>query len=228
MAPVRSLVWRSARTAFVAATLGGAVACERPDAGSSFTLAVHVEGDPGRALRGADVAFLGQRVGTTGDSGTVTLTVRGVEGEHIPVAVTCPEGFQSPSAPTDVVLHHLAEPGRRPEYDVSCVPKRRRIVVVVRADHGPDLPVLYLGREVARTDESGAAHAIIETPANEDVEIGLGTSDASDGRLRPQNPSMKFVASDTNGIKVFSVQFEVEADKRRASGPRTARPVRLN
>jgi hypothetical protein len=221
------LPWAS-RAAFVAAALGAMAGCETSEKSVPFALAVRVEGDPGRPLRGADVSFLGQRVGTTGDSGTVVLTVRGVEGEHIPVAVACPEGFQSPSAPTDVVLHRLAEPGRRPEYDISCVPKRRHIVVVVRADRGPNLPVLYLGREVARTDESGAAHALVEAPANEDVEIGLGTNEAGDGRLRPQNPSMKFVASDTNEIKVFSVQFEIEADKRRAGGPRTWRPVRLN
>jgi hypothetical protein len=165
-------------------------------------------------------------VGTTGDAGTLAVGIRGSEGEHVALTVGCPEGYESPSGPVDVVLHRL-EAGRKPQYDISCPPVRRNIVVVVRADHGPGLPIMYLGREIGSTDESGAAHAVVSAPSNEDVEVLLSTREPGHERLRPQNPSMKFVSSDANDIKIFSVQFQLEPD-RHSSAPRSALPVRLH
>jgi hypothetical protein len=173
------------------------------------------------------VAFGGHDVGKTGERGSLALAIHGTEGEHVALTVACPEGYQSRGNPIDVVLHRLSEPGRKPEYDVACRPVTRSLVIVVRADQGPRLPVLYLGKEVARTDESGAAHALVKAPASEDVEVTISTSDAANQRLRPQSPSMKFVAADQGDIKLFSVKFTQEPEKRRAAS-RPLLPVRLN
>lgn len=173
------------------------------------------------------MSVLGREVARTRDAGALALAVRGVEGEHVPITVSCPEGFVSPAQPTDVVLHHLADPGRNPEYEVRCAPINRNLVVVVRADRGTHLPVLYLGRVIARTDASGAAHALVQAPANEEVELTLSTSEPGNERLRPQSPTIKFGAGDRDNIKMFNVAFQLEPEKRSAPALRTM-PIRLN
>ena len=196
--------------------------------GGSYRLSVQVASEPGRPLPGVPVSYLGQTVGRTDAQGVAGLSIRGSEGEHVALTVTCPDGFHAPSKTIDVVLHHWSEAGRKPEYEFQCSPLNRTVVVVVRADRGPNLPVLYLGREIARTDESGAAHALVSVPASDDMEITLSTSEPGSERLRPQNPSIKFSATDREPLKLYSVKFSLEPEKRRAvaSGPRM--PVRIN
>jgi hypothetical protein len=206
----------------------GAAGCDRSDASRSYPLVIRVEEQPGRPVAGAAVSFAGKRVGLTDARGALTLAVRGGEGEHVPITVACPESFVSPPKPADVVLHRLDDPDRKPEYEVQCRPMNRSVVIVVRADHGARLPVVYLGKEIARTDESGAAHALLDVPASEEIEISLSTGEPGNERLRPQNPSMKFVSGDTNDVKIFNVQFQQEPETRRASAPARRLPVRIN
>jgi hypothetical protein len=210
---------------FVLAPAWGCAREERQTA--SYPLVIRVESQPGQPVAGASVSFQGRSVGRTDDAGTVTLAVRGAEGEHVTIGVGCPDGFAAAGKAADIVLHALEDPTRKPEYDVECRPIRRTIVVVVRADRGPDLPVMYLGHEVARTDESGAAHALLEVPASDDVEISLSTVEAGHERLRPQNPSMKFFASDPSDLKVFSVPFQVQPEARAYRAERRL-PIRIN
>lgn len=198
-----------------------------PESGS-YRLSVQVTSDPGRPLPGVPVAYLGQTVGRTDAQGIAGLSVRGSEGEHVALTVSCPDGFHAPAKTVDVVLHHWSEAGRKPEYEFQCSPLNRTVVVIVRADRGPNLPVLYLGREITRTDESGAAHALLSVPASDDLEITLSTTEPGSERLRPQNPTMKFTAADPEPLKLYSVKFSLEPEKRRAvaTGPRM--PVRIN
>jgi hypothetical protein len=102
-----------------------------------------------------------------------------------------------------------------PLYEVSCPPEVRTIVVAVRATQGPDLPVMYLGKEVARTDASGAAHVQLRLHPEERFELMLST-EGREQRLRPENPTAVFVAKDRDEILFFDQRFEVEKPKRRA------------
>ena len=52
----------------------------------------------------------------------------------------------------------------------------RRVVVAVRAENGPNLPVTYLGRAVGRTDASGAAHVLLAMHPGDQFSLGLDTS----------------------------------------------------
>jgi hypothetical protein len=205
------------------------MACGRtqpPDA--AYALVLRVEAQPGRPVAGAAISLDGRVVGRTGDSGALALAVGGREGQHVSIAVACPDGFLSPAKPIDTVLHRLDDTRRKPEYEVSCRPLARRVVVVVRADRGPNLPVLHLGKEVARTDGSGAAHALLEVPVSDDVEITLGTTEPGGERLRPQNPSIKFVGAEPDEIRFFHVSFQLEPEPRRAVAPPVRMPIRIN
>src|SRR5207247_1568943 len=105
---------------------------------------------------------------TTDVEGMGKIQLAGNEGDIFDIAVACPEGFRSPAKPVHVVLHRLAEADKTPEYAVSCPPTTRTVVVAVRADNGANLPVRYLGREVARTDSSGVAHFVGKFRADEE------------------------------------------------------------
>jgi hypothetical protein len=173
------------------------------------------------------VSFGGRVLGQTDDRGVVLLAMHGSEGDRAELLVRCPAGFLSPSKPLDVLLHRLAAPNVRAEYEIRCPPVRRELVVVVRAEHGPNLPVMVLGREVARTDGSGVAHALLEVSAYDQVEMTLRTDEPGAERLRPQNPVMKFTSADRDDMKLFDVRFEIEPAKRRGLATH-ALPVRLH
>lgn len=186
---------------------------------------IHVSGDPGRPIKDAFVTYNGQKVSQSGADGVAPLKLTGKDGEVFDVSVTCPEGFLSPSRPVQVVLKRLADPTKKPEYDVSCPPSQRTVVVAVRADGGPNLPVLYLGREVARTDASGAAHVMFKLKPDEQFDLVLGTGD--NDRLRPQNPFASFVVKERDEVFTFDQRFELEKRKVVVHGPIHRGPVKI-
>jgi hypothetical protein len=171
---------------------------------------VRVNGDPGQPLKGALLLFNGQKVSESGDDGVAKLKLTGKDGESFDVTVTCPDGFQSPTKPIQVILKRLAD-DKKPEYDVACPPTNRTVVVAVRADGGANLPVLYLGREVARTDASGAAHVMLKLKPDEPFDLILGTTE--NAALRPQNPFASFTVKERDEVFVFDQKFETEKKK---------------
>jgi hypothetical protein len=171
---------------------------------------VRVNGDPGQPLKGAGLLHDGQKVSESGDDGVARLKLNGKDGDSFDITVACPDGFQSPSKPIQVVLKRLAD-DKKPEYDVACPPMNRTVVVAVRADGGANLPVLYLGREVARTDGAGAAHVMLKLKPDEGFDLVLGTTD--NAALRPQNPFASFAVKDRDEVFVFDQKFELEKKK---------------
>lgn len=169
---------------------------------------IRVNGDPGQPISGATVQYNGKKVSESGADGAAPLKLNGKDGETYDLMVACPEGFLSPTKPLSVMLRRLADPTRKPEYDVACPPTTRTVVVAVRADNGPNLPVMYLGREVARTDGAGAAHVMFKLKADESFNLVLGTE--SNDRLRPQNPTASFVVHDRDEVFTFDQKFDLE------------------
>jgi hypothetical protein len=100
------------------------------------------------------------------------------------------------------------------------------VVVAVRADNGRNLPVYLLGREVARTDASGAAHVLIEAAPGEQFELTLGTQGPGGEHLRPQNPAMKFAVKNQDELFTFDQRFIVDAPQTQAA-LRPSRPTPL-
>ncbi len=175
-----------------------------------FEVVVKVQGDPGEPLPGALVLLQGKQVGKTDEKGRTVLALKGEEGETYSFAVRCPSGYKSPSKPTAVTLRRIAEPSKRPEYLVDCPRTTRNIVVAVRADDGPNLPVMYLGEKVATTDDSGAADVLLRLPPNQPFKLTLDTSGEDHKRLRPQNPTATFDVKERDEIFVFDQKFKKE------------------
>ena len=195
-----------------------------------FVADVVVTTDPGRGMLGAELVAGGRTLATTDASGRARVSFAGAEGDAIEIAVRCPTGFQSPPETIGVSLHRLAAGSRVPTFAARCAPLARTVVVGIRADNGANLAVTYLGKEVGRTDAWGAAHVVLSVKANETVTLGLDTSGAGtkQARLRPESPTLTFVAPDKDDFVTLEQKFDVErpVDRQRVAAPRPG-PTRI-
>lgn len=171
---------------------------------------VRVASDPGKPLEGAELLHNGKSVKTTDADGIAKLTLNGKDGETFDLFVKCPDGYQSPTKPLQVLLRRLADPSKSPEYATTCPPTVRTAVVAVRAENGPNVAVMHLGREIGRTDASGAAHVVLKVKSDESFSLVLDTSEKGKERLRPQNPAASFTVKDHDEVFVFDKKFDLE------------------
>ncbi len=201
--------------------IGFALACTPPQA-NSYPIVVRAESDPGAPLANVQLAHAGKVLGKTDASGALQLALPGAPGEHVMLDVGCPEGHRKSAQPLRVVLRPLAEANRKPEYRVTCKPELRSIVISVRAPKGANVPLRYLGKEIARTDEQGAAHAALKVAPQENVIVVLDTNAPEHRMLRPQNPELKITVPDRDEVVLFDQTFTVEKVK---GPPRKREPV---
>lgn len=196
----------------ITATLGAA-SCKDldPPAQPPFQIFIRIDSDPGRAVVGATVNRNNKPLATTGPDGRAMLTLTGAEGETTDVTIKCPDAFVSPAKPTSIRLTRFADKTKVPEYTVNCPPTLRRVVVAVKAENGPNLPVMYLNRMITRTDLSGAAHFALEVAPGAQFQVTLDT--AENARLKPPSPSKPFTAPQHDEILVFDQKFELEKQK---------------
>ena len=188
----------------------GACASKQPSKGE---VVVRVETDPGQPLAAAKISRDELLLGETDASGTAQLGLAGLPGERVALQVSCPDGYRSPDKPVSVVLRPLLEAGRKAEYRVACPPLLRSLVIAVRAQNGPNLPVKYLGKEIARTDASGACHAVLKLTPGETVTVTLDTSAAEHAKLMPQSPVLKLTVPPRDEVVVFDQTFTRELDE---------------
>lgn len=207
----------------LAAASSGCKALEPPPPPPQI-INVRVSSDPGKPLANANLLFNGKKIASTDADGLGQLKLGGRDGDAFDITVACPPGHASPEKPVQVILKRLAD-GKSPEYAVSCPPSTRTIVVAVRADNGPNLPVTYLGREVARTDEAGAAHVVLKLQPGDQFDLALNTSERQS--MRPQNPVASFVVGQRDDIFTFDQKFDEEV-KRVYRGPAAPKgPVKI-
>lgn len=209
------------------AALGG-VSCGGldPPTTKPFQFYVKVESDPSHAVTGASVLRNNTSIASTGLDGKAMITLKGTEGEITDVFVKCPETFQSPAKPLSVRLTRLsADESKIPEYLVSCPPNTRRVVVAIKADNGPNLPVYYLNDLVTRTDLSGAAHFALKVPPNSSFTVRLDTNEAP--KLKPPNPTRTFSVGSSDEILVMEQKFETDKIKY-VPPPKPVLPKALN
>lgn len=200
------------------------VGCARllgdPSTRSAYPVEIEITSDPGHGVAGVELANEHATIATTDARGKAVLTLHGEEGDVVPLHVRCPDNFASPPQPIEIALRHLAPGSAPPHFAARCAPQSRTVVIALRAEAGPHLPVLHLGREVARTDASGAAHALLTVKPQETVSLMIDTKGVA--ALRPENPVLTFVAKDQDDVVVLEQRFDI--DKR--STARRGSPVR--
>lgn len=200
----------------------GLAACGRQAPAKSYDLVVHVEADPAQPLAGATLLHSGTTLGATNGDGLVAVRATGNEGERLELEVVCPAGYRSPEAPLSVTLRRAAE---RPEYFAACPPLSRKLVVAARLEHGANLPIRYLGRELARSDAAGVAHLVIEAESDKTIELTVDT--AEQPALRPKSPTARFRLGEKDELVVLDQAFQTsrKAAPRGPAGPKG--PVRI-
>lgn len=205
------------------ALLLGIVACQ-PAAPPSHLHRIVIQAETaGHApLEGVDVTHRGRSLGKTAASGALTLQLAGSEGELVELEARCPTSYVPERKTVSVTLRTLHGSRKLPTYRVDCQPATRTTVVAVRATNGPDLPVIYLGREVARTDSSGTAHVALTLRPGERFELGLDTAQKP---LVPSSPRAVFVAGSEDQLLFFDQRFQNR--KPRGSGGRGGGARRL-
>jgi hypothetical protein len=231
-----SMKSRQSWVVFVGALVWAVAGCAPVEAEDSskleFTADVVVSSDPGRPTPGVELvtASGGQKLGTTGENGSARMAFHGTEGESVDVTVKCPPGFQAPPSPISVSLRRLSVGSRVPSFAARCAPLTRTVVIGIRAENGPGLPVTYLGKEVGVTDPWGAAHVVLSVKPNEQVTLGLDTKAGATERrvkLRPESPTLTFVAKDKDDFVTLEQKFEIEKAPARPAGPTRGGPTRI-
>jgi hypothetical protein len=201
----RSSVWLRVPLALASLAAAGCPALkEQPP--PPFEVAIRVDSDPGHPLPGAIIMKGGKEGPSTGADGRVAVKIPGIEGESVDLTVKCPPDYVSPTKPINVMLRRIAGT-KLVEYDVTCPPMLRRMVVAVRADNGPNLPVMYLGKELIRTDATGAATLLFQLRPGEQFELGFDTSEKGNERIRPQNPAQNFVMRSNDDVVTLDQKF---------------------
>lgn len=168
-------------------------------------IVIQAEGAGHAPLAGVEVLQLGRSLGKTTPSGSLTLRLAGHEGQLVELQARCPASYVPEQKVVSVTLRRLHSSRKLPTYRVDCEPATRTAVVAVRATNGPDLPVIYLGREVARTDSSGVAHVALTLKPGERFELGLDTTGKA---LVPKSPRAVFVAGSEDELVFFDQRFQ--------------------
>jgi hypothetical protein len=186
--------------------LGALSACERAaPVARTHGLVVQAETAAHEPLAGVEVWQRGSMLGTTSGSGSLALQLKGGEGQRVELEARCPATYVPERQTVVVTLRRLVGTRKLPTYRVDCQPSTRTTVVAVRALNGPDLPIMYLGREVARTDSSGVAHVALTLRPGERYELSLDTAGKS---LTPKNPRAVFVVGSEDELVFFDQRFQ--------------------
>jgi hypothetical protein len=204
-----------------------AAGCDQ-DLSREYTFVVRVSAEPGRPLAGAQLSLKGKALGVSDADGSVNVRVRGHEGDVLPIEITCPAGHRTP-APVLVPLRRMGRDAEghavEPEFTAACAPLARSVVIAVRAENGPNLPLYYLGRELARTDASGAAHALLDVASEDVLELTLDTTEQP--QLRPRSPVLRVQPGPGDEIAALTQNFSVEPRARVKKVPVQRGPVRI-
>jgi hypothetical protein len=182
---------------------------QAPSADSNVRIKVTIKAvdDGGVGVARTEVLLGKSSRGLTGADGTLAVTLTGRPGQVAPLSIKCPEGYASPERTVDVGITELAVGSPAPLFEARCTALAHSLVIAIRAENGPNLPVIYLGKELARTDAEGVAHVVLKLPPGETASVRLDTSAAP--ALKPQNPELTFKASNRDEMMLLEQKFNI-------------------
>ena len=131
--------------------------------------------------------------------------------------------LQSPEKPIVVGLRLMSRGSPAPKFEAECVPLVGAVVVGLRAENGPNLNIIRLNQVVGRTDEHGVAHVSMQVAPGEQVALTLNT--AGHPFLRPQSPTLSFVAADRDEMLLLEQKFTLRKPVIRAKPRVIPRPL---
>jgi hypothetical protein len=172
-----------------------------------YPITVTIHGDGRQPLAGVEILDQKRVLGKTDAAGQVHLKLQGTEGSSVALTVKCPVTFKSPEQPIVVGLRQMSQNSPAPRFEAVCIPLVRTVVVGLRAENGADLNIIRLNQVIGRTDAHGVAHILLQASPGEMVVLTLNT--ATSPNLRPQSPTLTFVAGDRNEMVLLEQKFTV-------------------
>jgi hypothetical protein len=185
---------------------------------STFPISIRARAEDQTNVVDVQLSLGNQALGKTDDSGSLSFTLHGNEGDTVALNVKCPAAYASPERPLLVGLRHLGDGSTAARFEVECFSLVHSVVVGVRAENGPHLPILRLKRVVGQTDDQGVAHVLLQASANEQIALTLDTS--KNASLLPQNPTLDFATHDSDELVLVSQKFTVKQAPRPRAVPR--------
>jgi hypothetical protein len=224
---------KTARTLFTAFACSALVACASSKPPSQpYRVELRAVTADGLPLAGVELSLNDKGAGTTGADGRLLRNVSGAEGVSLRVGAKCPAEFEPPAELPVVRLTRTksidAAKAQPLTAEVRCAPTHRDVVVVVKAERGPRLPVLIDGKAVATTDDDGTAHVLLRRPPLENkVEVSLDTT--SQTSLKPVSPSRTYELGGRDALVLFEQSFSVPTPKASRTTPvRRHIPIRVD
>jgi len=193
--------------------------------GKSFNVVLAATSDDGEPVLGAQFLTGKISIGTTDKNGRIAVTMRGSDGQSVPISVTCPDGYMAPDEQPSLRLTEVRRVNQSAPATITlaavCTRKLRDIVLVVRTNNAPSLAVEIGGKSVGATDAEGAAHFHLKLD-RETKSVSVSLSTATAPALRPQNPSRVFDLDGRDAIllvdQTFAVDRKTQARRRVAVG----------
>jgi len=203
----------------------------------AFPIHIQVRSTESEPLSGAEISVNNRSVGRTDALGKLALSQSGREGQEIAVQVHCPSGYRSPEVPEVVRLANTraldeASGAAGTMVEFACESELRDVVLVVRAQGGPNLPVVVDGTAAGVTDSDGYAHLLLRLDRKQNhVELGMDTEQKRS--LLPRNPSRNFALGSNDAIVLYEEHLSMQKAKPKSSQsakltPHRPLPIRLN
>jgi hypothetical protein len=186
--------------------LFGAAGCSSPPAPPA-TVFIRVLDEGKAPVAGAEIVTRTEVVTTTDKDGHAEISVTGQEGASFEVEVRCPPAYRSPGAP--LIVRRMMTVAA-PEYVARCSRLRHTLTVTIHTVGGSNMPIVHLGKEVARTDETGTARVVIEGQVQERIDLTIDTTDPKFAKLHPQNPQASFGIGEKDDVQTFEMKFTAD------------------
>lgn len=207
--------------AVLVVTSAAFAACKPPPMPPPVTVFVRVLDESKSPVSDAELASQSTVISKTNQEGRAEVVVSGREGATFFIDVRCPNGYKSPGAPLEI---RRLENGAAaaPEYLAHCSRLRHKLVVNVKVTGaGGAIPVLHLGKPVAKLDADGKARVVLEGDVLERFDLQLDTSAAAFATIHPQNPTGSFEIANRDEERTFEVKFTREKKVvKRVAGPK--------
>lgn len=170
-------------------------------------IVVRVSTGDGEPLGGVAIQTSAGPRGKTDDKGVAVLRIDGEEGAKVDLAIACPAGFATAAA-THVTLRRADRP---PLFEIPCKPYEHAVVVALKTTGAANIPIMYLGSELTRTDAAGYALVELEPKVGEALKFTFDTTDPKLKNLRPQNPEVTIQVPD--GDETFTIEQRFVEEK---------------
>jgi len=194
----------------IVAGAAASVGCKPPPMPPPVSVYVRVLDESKAPVHNAEIATQTAILSRTDQEGRAEVVVSGREGATFFVDVRCPNGYRSPGAPLEI---RRLDNGSKtaPEYVAHCNRLRHKLVVNIKAVGAPaSMPILHLGKPIARLDGEGKARITLEGDVLERFDLQIDTSAPAFAKIHPQNPTGSFEIANRDEERSFEVKFIAE------------------